>query len=736
MTSIKIRILLSFCKSGAIIVLALSIIIFIKLDASIRKQSELLLNDLTDLTIETLTGHLRAFESAFDEILQNTERLSTDISRNPDLVDNIEKLDSDVLGGILGNFREHSDKIDFALLFDLKGHFIASSPSEHSNDIDIPWLEKFYLSWEFGKRVQGSLEKGLDDKKQNLYALTVHDADFIKALDLTNTNSRGSGFMSMASAKIVTDDFKDPVAVLITGKIINNYDTPLKKFYNTTGLPCAIYLGTTPIAYMGLKNQGKEIATFKDLQISPEILKQVYEADKSISIRITLAGKKYLSVCSAVTGSDGKKIGVISVNMPEEKFSEIEDRILSYGATSMGELQLWILGIGAVALAFFAFIATKLGSKIADPISKVVVLANALAKGDLSQRLDMQRQDEIGDMADALDDSCKNLAVLIRQIRGNADTLASSSEEMSMVSAQMASSADIMSSQSDSVAGTTEQTSVNINAMASAAEEMSVNVGNVTSGAEQMSQNMNTVASAIEEMSFSIKEVAGSAQEGSHIADTAMGMSDSATKTMNVLGRGAKEIGQVTDLIKRIAQQTKLLALNATIEAASAGDAGKGFAVVANEIKALASQSAQAAEDIAKKIEGVQENTEEAVKSIDGISDIINKMNVSSGMIMKAVDQQTVTATEISGNVRQANTGASNIASSIAEVAKGADDVSESAAEAATGINEVSENIRSVSKAAGDSNAGAQLVNSSANELAKMAAQIQEIVGRFTVDAK
>ncbi len=390
--------------------------------------------------------------------------------------------------------------------------------------------------------------------------------------------------------------------------------------------------------------------------------------------------------------------------------------------------------IGIICTGAALAVLWLIASGIVGPVSKVVDLANALAKGDLSQRLNMKRQDEIGDMADALDDSCKNLADLITQIRGNADVLATSSEEMSTVSAQMASNAEEMSTQSDTVAGTTEQMSANINAMASASEEMSVNIQSVTSTAEQMSQNMNTVATAIEEMSSSIKEVAGSAQEGAHIADTAMEMSDSATKTMDVLGQGAREIGKVTDLIKRIAEQTNLLALNATIEAASAGDAGKGFAVVANEIKELASQSAQAAEDIAKRIEGVQDNTEEAVKSIGGIADVINKINESSTVITKSVEQQTITATEISGNVQQANTGARNIASSIAEVARGANDVSRSAAEAAKGINEVSENIQGVSKAAGDSNSGAQQVNSSASELAKMSAQIQEIVGQFTVD--
>jgi len=210
-------------------------------------------------------------------------------------------------------------------------------------------------------------------------------------------------------------------------------------------------------------------------------------------------------------------------------------------------------------------------------------------------------------------------------------------------------------------------------------------------------------------------------------------MSNAALDTMTVLGKAAQDIGEVTALIKRIAEQTNLLALNATIEAASAGDAGKGFAVVANEIKELANQSAQAAEDIAKRIEGAQTNTEEAVKVIAEISDVINNINESSMVITNSVEQQKVTANEVSGNVQQTSSGINDIASSIAEVAKGANDMARGASEAAKGIIEVSSNIQEVSRAAGDSNTGAQQVSNSAGELAKVANVLQNLVNRFRV---
>ncbi|MBF0474339.1 MAG: MCP four helix bundle domain-containing protein [Deltaproteobacteria bacterium] len=401
-------------------------------------------------------------------------------------------------------------------------------------------------------------------------------------------------------------------------------------------------------------------------------------------------------------------------------------------ATLSQASMVMIIGL-IVAIILGVIIAIGIAKGIINPIGKVVDLANAIAAGDLTNRLNMTTKDEIGDMARALDKSSDQLVSMIRLIQENAKSLASQSEELSTVSSTLVANSEQMTAQSNNVAGATEQMSTNINTMASAAEEMSVNIATVSSAAEQMSQNMNTVASAIEEMTMSINDVSKSAEDGAKISKKATKMSAEATTTMNTLGGAAHAIGKVTEVIKRIAEQTNLLALNATIEAASAGDAGKGFAVVANEIKELANQSAQAAEDIANKIEGVQLNTKEAVEVIKQVSEIINNISESVEIISTSVDQQTKAANEISSNVSQAATGVNDIAGSIAEVAKGANDMSRNVGEAAKGANEVSANIQGVSQASVDSNSSARQVNLSASELAKVAGQLSEVANKFRI---
>ncbi|MCP4112743.1 MAG: methyl-accepting chemotaxis protein [Desulfobacteraceae bacterium] len=359
-----------------------------------------------------------------------------------------------------------------------------------------------------------------------------------------------------------------------------------------------------------------------------------------------------------------------------------------------------------VAVVFGILTAWFIIRSITRPVRQVVETANAIARGDMTRRVTVSARDEIGNLAEALNQSAGNLASMLLQIRDNSENLAGASEELSTISAQFAKSS--------------EETSVSIDTMASAAEQMSVATHNVSSTAEQTTAIMTSIASAVEEMAVSAGDIARNARQGTDISRKAIDISDAATNTINDLGESAAEIGEVTEVIRQIAQQTNLLALNATIEAASAGSAGKGFAVVANEIKELANQSGRSAEDIARRIKGVQASTGETIQAIRDVSGIIGRINESSVLITQSVEQQSVTSNEISVSIQQANDGVSNIASSIAEIAKGSNDVAKSAGMVARNANEIS--------------AGSQQLKTSSGDLAGVAAQLMEMIGRFKAE--
>jgi len=394
---------------------------------------------------------------------------------------------------------------------------------------------------------------------------------------------------------------------------------------------------------------------------------------------------------------------------------------------------LSVFSVIGIFIVFAIVISLFVGSRISGRIKNTIKTMDIVSHGNLAVRLNLTGKDEIADMSIRFDKFLDKLCELVKSVGDYSDILSKNSHNLSSAAAHLADSASGAVEKSNTVADTTEQMSVNIKAMASGAEQASSNANEVAGAAEQMSTNMNTIASAVEEMSASINQIAGNTGEVHKVATEATGKASEATSVMGKLGIAAKEIGQVTDVIKKIADKTNLLALNATIEAASAGEAGKGFAVVAGEIKELANQSAQSADDIARRIEGIQNGTNDAVSVIHGVSGIIENINHSVEIIAQHIKQQTRASNEIANNVTQANSGSKRVAGAIGEVARSAGEVSQNASEAARGAGNVSQNAADMSRIADKSAHGATQVNQSAEDLAKIADELKQTISQFKV---
>jgi len=386
----------------------------------------------------------------------------------------------------------------------------------------------------------------------------------------------------------------------------------------------------------------------------------------------------------------------ISATQNEEEFLA--------ASVSIRNTNVLVAILAGLIMAVLVMLAAR---SIVRPINAAVAGLKDIAQGegDLTMRLEVASRDEVGDLARWFNVFIQKLQGIIRDIASGVQTLSSSSTELSAISEQITQGIQNVSEKSNTVSA--------------ASEEMSANMNNVAAAMEQSATNTNMVASASEEMSNTIGGLATNAEKARHISDEAALKASDASANMDQLGAAARDIGNVVETITDISEQVNLLALNATIEAARAGEAGKGFAVVANEIKELAKQTAEATLEIKAKIAGIQGTTQVTVDQIGDIARVIARVNDLVVTIATSVEEQS-SATK-------------NIANNVAQASQGIQEVNENVNQSSLVSSQIAGDIAGISSAMNEMTDGSAQVNISAQDLSKLAEQLEQMVHQFKI---
>ena len=332
---------------------------------------------------------------------------------------------------------------------------------------------------------------------------------------------------------------------------------------------------------------------------------------------------------------------------------------------------LWQIGLIAVAAVIAALaVGVFLGRGLTRPLLALSAAMQRLAAGDTKAEIGLDcRGDEIGRMAEAVEffrqGAIERERLTAEQERLKEQAQAERRQALAELAARF--EADVQGVVA-SVTNAAAEMRTTSEAMSTTVSEAGRQATAVATASHEASTNVQTVAAAAEELSASIQEISRQMNQSHAIT---RGAADEAARTQAVvrgLAEAAQKIGDIVRLINDIASQTNLLALNATIEAARAGDAGKGFAVVASEVKALATQTAHATEQISDQIGCVRGEIDQTVAAIETIVGTINQINEIAASVAAAVEEQGAATEEIARNVENAARGTEVVTANIAGV--------------------------------------------------------------------
>lgn len=299
------------------------------------------------------------------------------------------------------------------------------------------------------------------------------------------------------------------------------------------------------------------------------------------------------------------------------------------------------IGIGAICIVVALLLLWGIARSLARPIRKGADMAREIARGDLSQRLILNQQDEVGGLAEALNDMALSLqqkaemAETISQGNLNIDVpLASEKDQLGKALQRMTSNLNALLSQ---VQMTGEQVMIGTTQISEASQSLSQGATESAASMEEIAASMiqlttqtkNNADNAEQAKNLSLSSKQGAAQGDALMADMVNAMAE--------IEHSGKGISKIIKVIDDIAFQTNLLALNAAVEAARAGQHGKGFAVVAEEVRSLAARSAKAAHETSNLIENsvikTHNGTEIARKTADALVEIVGATNKVSDLV-------------------------------------------------------------------------------------------------------
>jgi methyl-accepting chemotaxis protein len=351
-----------------------------------------------------------------------------------------------------------------------------------------------------------------------------------------------------------------------------------------------------------------------------------------------------------------------------------------------------VLTITLAALFLGIIFSYFISLSITRPINRVVDIANQLAKGDLTITVEQGAKDEVGQLFNALGNTVTNLRAVVGQISGASQEVASSAQQLSVVTEQSSLGAQEQKSETEQVA--------------TAMVEMTATVGDVANNAIQAADAATDADTEANSGQKIVQKTVNSINQLSEIVE------ETSDKLLE-LADDSMSIGAILEVINGIADQTNLLALNAAIEAARAGEQGRGFSVVADEVRSLAQKTQESTLQIKSLIEKLQLGSKDAVVS------------------MKRGKEQ---AQQCVLTVTKAQSALDTISASIIHISDMNSQIATATEQQSAVTHDVSKNLDNVQRISGEGESATLQISQASTELATLSNKLQTMVMHFTVE--
>jgi len=441
-----------------------------------------------------------------------------------------------------------------------------------------------------------------------------------------------------------------------------------------------------------------------------------------------------------------------------------------------------------VALFVGAGIAYRTAQSITHPLTNLMNVARGIGNtGDLEHNIDVNRNDEIGELARTF----QKMVIYLKEMAGVSESIAGGDLTVEVkprsshdtlgnafvrmveglaglvrsvrdASSQVASASGQVAGASDDSAKIGLQASSAIDEVTSTMHEMSVNVQNMVKSTQVQASSVSETSASIDQMVASIQRVADTAKVLLDISNRSREEVHSGIATMEkatdgltrinttinssgeiigALGQRADDIGKIIEVIDDLAEQTNLLALNAAIEAARAGEHGLGFAVVADEVRKLAEKSAQSTKEISELIQSIQKEARKAVENMDRSTTIVNEglelggeLNGALRKISNVVTEVYKFAQEIGAATNEQSHGSSQIARATTRLNEITHEINSAVEEQASGAQAVVKAMERMRELVQQSTSGSTELAASSEQMSKMSRGLLESLDRFSLE--